>query len=352
MKELKFNFKYVGDERLLYCAIEKTGCTFWKRIMHVIGGWGNTSNPVDIPSEDADKFGGYTNFVGVNFTDIYDTFVEAKTVMFVRDPFTRLFSAWLDKFYSPNPYYWKFAGTYMVKRNRFHTKTKANETVDAPNCGYDVSFEEFIRYVANYPKKSCLDPHFSANFRHCMPCQFDFQYIGKYETFKEDTLFLLKELNLTDKVTFTEFEKDATYDAIHGLSEWVFLQRPDIEMCNVSFHCALFRTFKRFQGRGIIHKTIQFPYDNGTDFDNLTRSEFETKMLDLSKVVSTSEKKANRQESLLQAYKSLPVMLLDKLKESLRIDFVMYGYSDSPGYLEGDVVDFNYFETCAEAGIS
>ncbi|XP_052763964.1 uncharacterized protein LOC128205939 [Mya arenaria] len=383
LKKTKFDLKYAEDGGLIYCAIAKTGSTFWKRVMHVIGGWGNTTNPIEIRSEDADKVGGFSTMEDKNFTEIRDLFEFSKTVMFVRDPFTRLFSAWLDKFYSPNPYYWKYGGTNIVTRQRFYAKNttkekfedsieretngavhlfkrslsndKETENVNTTtqrtpvNCGYDVSFEEFISYVVGFKQNStCLDEHFSPNYKHCLPCTFDYEYIGKYETFKEETIFLLNELNLTEKVKIPDFEKDANLDAITGLTEWVFMQEKEIEECGVTFRCALFRTFKRLQGRGIISKAVSFPYDNNTDMYNITEDIFRNDMLRLSRLGTKAEKRKNRQESILKAFKSLPEQLMEKLKDSLTIDFEMFDYSDSPEYLEGEVTSFDYFEDCIE----
>ncbi|XP_052765530.1 carbohydrate sulfotransferase 12-like [Mya arenaria] len=343
LKATKFDLKYVEDGGLIYCAIPKTGSTFWKRVMHVIGGWENTTNPIEIRPEDADKVGGFSTMNDKNITEIREVLGISKTVMFVRDPFTRLFSAWLDKFYSPNPYYWKYGGTNIVTRQRFYAKNTTEENskegrkgavhlfeaslsddkkTEAANtktqklpvkCGYDVSFEEFISYVVGFRQNStCLDEHFSPNYKHCLPCTFEYKYIGNYETFKEETLFLLNELNLTEKVKFQDFEKDANLDAITDLAEWVFQQEQEIEQCGVTFRCALFRTFKRLQSRGVISKSVSFPYDNNTDIHNITKYIFRNDLLRLSRIGTKAEKRKNREESILKAFKSIPEQLMEK----------------------------------------
>ncbi|KAH3844847.1 hypothetical protein DPMN_087113 [Dreissena polymorpha] len=367
----KFSLKYINESKLVYCAIEKTGSTFWKRILHVLCGWGNASNPVDIRPEDADvDHGGFISMTNLDFSQIGDIVNSSTSIMFVRDPLTRLFSAWLDKFYSPNPYYWEHIGYKIVSKLRNSSSANSNETVEADEtsteslvnsstikignrvvkCGYDVTFKEFITFiVSEVETENYVDAHFSANYKHCMQCSYDFDYIGKYETLREDTVFLLEELNMSRKVNFTDFGKDATRDAINGLSEWVFLQKRNIENCGVSFGCALFKVFKTLQSRGIFPLLVEFPYQTLNDIKDLTQEQFERELFEASR--QENDKKSIRNQSLLAAYKTIPVDLAKRLQAAFKIDFEMFQYSDTMKFLhdsEGEEINFDYFAACPQ----
>ena len=313
--------KHVEKSDLLYCAIEKTGSTFWKRILHVAGGWSNNSNPHSIASKDADsKHGGFQSLSNVTYDQLMKIFQTSKSIMFVRDPLTRLFSAWLDKFYSTNPYYWELYGKRIIMSER---KNATNESL---TCGDNVAFPEFVSFVSRVVKRDkCLDRHFNPNFKHCAPCYFSYDYIGKYETLKEDTFFLLENLNLSGVVRFTNFENDATNDVIHNDADWVFLKRNETENC-VPFRCSLFRVWKRLQSRGIISKTMDLPYKTNKEADETTVEEFTKAITDAHNKSDPKEIVLNREEVLAEAYGLLTEKLKKRLLDALGPDFDLFGY--------------------------
>jgi len=342
LNDVKFNIKHINESNLLYCAIEKAGSTFWKRILHVIGGWGNTSNPTDIRPQDADTdHGGFRTFRNKPWKVINSGFEKSTNIMFVRDPYTRAFSAWLDKFYSPNVYYWNSTGRIIKSRRPEGTK-------DNPSmCGFDISFHEFITYLVKDIPKGCMDGHFAPNYKHCLQCNYTYEYVGKYETLQEDTFFLLEKLKLTDTVVFTDFQSDAAYDAIKGLTEWIFKQKLDILKCGVSMHCALFKVWRRLQARGIIDKQLNYPYTSEDQVMKLTKDTLLDGLYEAHKKGNATEMKVNRKEALANAFNSLDVELLKQFKETFKIDFEMFDYPINPDYLK-ETSKFKYFERCPE----
>ena len=201
--------------------------------MHFIGGWGNTSNPMDILTADADaKNDGFKTMKTHSMAEVKRIVGNSTNIMFVRNPFTRLFSGRLDKFYSTNSYYWNLLGREIIIQQR------QNATTVSKPCGHDITFPEFVIYVMKaLNRNACLDMHFQSSHKHCLPCTFNYDYVGKYETLREDTLFLKDHLNL--KITFSDFEKDAHYDAVRDAELWVFQQKPGIIKC-MPFRCGLF----------------------------------------------------------------------------------------------------------------
>ncbi|XP_045182027.2 carbohydrate sulfotransferase 9-like [Mercenaria mercenaria] len=347
-KTAGFNYKYVNESNLVYCAIEKTGSTLWKRILHVIGGWSNSSNPTSIKSEAADTYhGGFETLENSTMDEMQEIFNNSDSIMFVRDPFTRLFSAWLDKLYSPNHYYWTNIGPLIVKSERLSKEEWNSSHV---TCASDISFTEFINFtIKEVTFKMCADGHFSPSHKHCLPCLIPFDYIGKYETFKEDTTYLLNKLNLSHKVTFDDFETDAARDAIRDSTEWVFSQKEKLLECNVTFHCALFKVWNRMQSRGFISTKIKFPFESVDEVKNVTKDDIISVLTKAYRESDPNETKGNRMEALRQAFQHLPSKLRTRLVLAFKVDFAMFGYDRNPEYLNKPLqTSFNYFKECQE----
>lgn len=325
--------------KLVYCAIEKIGCTFWKRVFQIISGFRNVSDPFQIQGIRA--YEGYLTAKGMPFDKIHYILKHSRKFMFVREPYERLLSGYVDKLFAPNAAYWSFIGTFIVQRFR------SNATAREKRCGNDVTFEEFVRYFIHSQHSNMRrDAHFVPNFEHCRPCEIDYEYIGKLETFEDDTLFLLKELKLDKKVKFKNFEKETERDAIVDAADYVFSMQRAITRC-MSMNEALFRAYRKLQIRGIISKDIPFPFTQDSTRE-IGINEYKQALLAAHEQSGpTSERKANRKEAFLEAYSTLPQDLMMKLKEDLSIDANLFGYETYPDILksrESYYSDFQYFK--------
>lgn len=344
-KSTGFNLKHVNGSNLVYCAIEKTGSTFWKKILHVAGGWGNDSNPTSIRSEDADiENGGFNTLINSTLKEMVDKVKKSSSIMFVRDPYTRLFSAWLDKFYAPNHYYWSNLGPLIFKSERPNMPK-------VPECAHDITFPEFINFILKELKRNpCMDGHFSPNYDHCFPCRMSYDYIGKYESLKDDTLHILDSLNLSTLVTFGHFEKDAIWDAIKDNAEFVFSTRENLKKCGVPFRCVLFKVWNRMQSRGILSANIPFPYRTNEDVKNITKDEFATALLQANHASNPKEIKNNRKEALTQAYQSISLRAVSEIIQGYEVDFDMFEYEKYPEFVQilNTTSTHEYFRQCPE----
>lgn len=309
-------------KNIVYCAIEKIGCTFWKRIFQILSGWRNVSDPFSIKGIHA--YEGYQTAKRLPFDKIHQILRVSKKFMFVREPFERLVSGYADKLYSPNAAYWNFIGRYIV------TNFREKPTNLSLECGHDVTFEEFVKYfIYSQNTNEHRDAHFVPSFEHCRPCEIDYDYIGKMETFKEDTFQIIKELNLDNVVHFSDFQNETDVDAIIDTVDYVYSMKRAVERC-MTLPMALFRAFKKLQIRGIISKYIEFPYDI-TKQEEISPMEFKQFLLDAhSRSGDPKERKKNREEAFLEAYSRVSPLLLDRLKHALLIDTVLFGYEELP----------------------
>ncbi|XP_055795534.1 carbohydrate sulfotransferase 8-like isoform X1 [Salvelinus fontinalis] len=190
---------YVEDRSgLLYCEVPKAGCSNWKRVLMVLGG-SATSTHI-IAHDDAH----YAN--QLRRLDAFDQAGVAKhlrsytKVLFVREPFERLVSAFRDKFESPNSYYHPVFGRPIISRYR------ANASRSALRTGAGVTFREFVQYLLDVRRPVGMDIHWEPVSQLCSPCLLRYDFIGKFENLKEEANFLLRSIGAPRNLTFPDFK--------------------------------------------------------------------------------------------------------------------------------------------------
>lgn len=190
---------YVEDRsRLLYCEVPKAGCSNWKRVLMVLGG--SAASTQNIPHDAAH----YAN--RLRRLESYDRAAIAKRlrsytkVLFVREPFERLVSAFRDKFESPNSYYHPVFGRPIISRYR------ANASRAALRTGAGVTFREFVQYLLDVRRPVGMDIHWTPVSQLCNPCLLRYNFIGKFESLEEEANFLLRSVGAPRNLTFPGFK--------------------------------------------------------------------------------------------------------------------------------------------------
>lgn len=190
---------YVEDRsRLLYCEVPKAGCSNWKRVLMVLGG--SATSTRDIP-HDAAHYGNHLRRLeSYDRAGIAERLRSYTKVLFVREPFERLVSAFRDKFESPNSYYHPVFGRPIISRYR------ANATRTALRTGAGVTFREFIQYLLDVRRPVGMDIHWEPVSQLCNPCLLRYNFIGKFENLEEEANFLLQNVGAPRNLTFPDFK--------------------------------------------------------------------------------------------------------------------------------------------------
>lgn len=190
---------YVEDRsRLLYCEVPKAGCSNWKRVLMVLGGSARSTS--DIPHDAAHYGNCLRRLESFSPAGIAHRLQSYTKVLFVREPFERLVSAFRDKFESPNSYYHPVFGRAIISRYR------TNATRTALRTGTGVTFREFVRYLLDVRRPVGLDIHWEPVTQLCSPCRLRYDFIGKFESLKEDASFLLRHIGAPDNLTFPDLK--------------------------------------------------------------------------------------------------------------------------------------------------
>ncbi|XP_071950696.1 carbohydrate sulfotransferase 14-like isoform X2 [Antedon mediterranea] len=183
----------VDEERkFLYCYVPKVACSNWKRIIKYIQGSLDDINTVQ-------KMDHKKDLVFLDSFSKEEIDVKLKTYfkfMFVRDPISRLVSAYRNKFKENIVAFHKRYGVPIVKKYR-------RNLVEGNVKGDDVSFEEFIRYLLD-TDTSDMDMHWRPMNELCQPCAVNFDFIGSFEYLSVDANNVLKTIGAESNTFFPQ----------------------------------------------------------------------------------------------------------------------------------------------------
>ena len=188
--------------RLLYTYISKVASTNWKSAFLVLQG--KYKKVEDVPGRSAHAQS-LVKLSSLPDKDIKQRLDKYTNFIFVRHPFARVLSAYRSKFLQPNKSFQKHAGVRIIKAYR------PNATEEALKTGSDVTFPEFVRYLAN-SKFIHFDGHWQPIYKMVLPCTVRFDFIGKLETGEEDGRYILEETHVDHLVHFMDTQRNASHD--------------------------------------------------------------------------------------------------------------------------------------------
>lgn len=322
----------------------KLASTYWTKFFKMLEVYNiNTSinSPYDIPLNKAKPTKERLKISqGVSGTK-YDSYYK---FMFVRDPFARILSAYVDKLFAPNPTFWRSVCKKVISTVRDHSKPHSK-------CGSDLTFEEYIQAIIHAHKKKdesgMTDCHDASFIGSCHPCELKMDFIGKMEQLSSDANFLYLKLNL-DRTIDTLYrsgeqlaDEDALYDTVTSPFKW----KNDIKNC-VPWYNALKRIWRKLQIRGVIGKE-QLPLTED-QAENISEQEFFDLIKKTHNNTTYFARKKQRTEALIEIYSQVNTDYLHKLKYSYRHDFDFFEYDSNPAYIfnvsRKDIEYYGYLE--------
>ncbi|KAM9301645.1 carbohydrate sulfotransferase 8 [Gastrophryne carolinensis] len=190
---------FVEDKyKILYCEVPKAGCSNWKRVLMVLNGLASSTKDIQ---HNTVHYGNYLKRLdSFDRKGIFHRLNTYKKMIFVREPFERLVSAFRDKFEHANNYYHPVFGKAII------SKYRRNATREALNTGSGVQFKEFVQYLLDVHRPVGMDIHWDHVSRLCSPCLIDYDFVGKFESMEEDANFLLHLIGAPQNLTFPRFK--------------------------------------------------------------------------------------------------------------------------------------------------
>jgi hypothetical protein len=238
--------------------------------------------------------------------------------LFVKNPYDVLFSSFVDNIVGPNPFYW----------NVFKTELEYKKThVSIKLCGADLKFGQFLQNVVKrFKATNALDCHVNT-LDACQPCTMNYTFVGKVETFKEDTFHILSKFNQSRTLEIFENQFSSLYadDAIKDSTSGPFKWKDKIVEC-IPWAEALQRIWRKLQIKGVIGMHA-FPL-NDSEAEVIEEKQF-IELLKKTRLRTTSkERKFQREYAFVEAYRSVPSSIVNDIIKIYSRSFKLFDYDD------------------------
>ncbi|XP_045192351.2 carbohydrate sulfotransferase 8-like [Mercenaria mercenaria] len=308
--------RLMANRSVYYCYVPKCGTTFMELFLQKVFQSGSPVYSRDYYEEIKERH----------------VLEDAFSFTFVREPYSRLFSAYENKFFHPNEM-WKKLGTDVIR------EVRPDPSPLSKTIGHDVTFVELVQYVVTlWEQGRPLNPHLAPMKSICDPCRKRFDFIGKLETMSTDLEELVEEWKYREIVSkdidpTAKIEYETKYSRSFGRIYHMFGSLNKYK--NLLSRYKLFqRTWSSYQMRGVILKEYEMPFLE-MDVNEVDEPMYRTAIKD---AIDSSEKyeaelKAQRTEALVQAYRTVPLDLMYRLQEFVKTDCLLFGYDDKPRQL-------------------
>lgn len=254
------------------------------------------------------------NYPGLNLDDV------STKVLFVREPYGRLFSAYVDKLVPPNPVFWKAWGQRATLEFRPHSSE--NGFV----CGNDTTFSEFISFATK--RAYTYDVHLVPVYKVCAPCKVKYNTIGKMESFERDAKYAITRAGISEKqIRFDKMKQDQEEDALSDSTGGSFSpQWLQATLRCITLEAAAQRVWRKLQIRGFIswRQRLQLTAEEKANVD----MSLMIGLLQKAKSRSTNhtELKIQKQQAFLEAYRTLEPHQLLQIMVVYGADFKLFDY--------------------------
>lgn len=197
------NQLFVDDiNKLIFCSVPKSATSSWKRVL-VSAIRANQSDSSQTAVEIMQTIGPKVavhmaeserylhKYVKLNSTHQRYVLENYRKFLFVRNPYERLLSAYMDKLLtSNNSHYTRMS---RIIANRYPEHGSADTT---GRC----TFRQFLQFATS---TTYHDRHWRRYIDICNPCRLQPDFIGKFESLKPEANFLLTELGIGKGLHFS-----------------------------------------------------------------------------------------------------------------------------------------------------
>ncbi|XP_041652328.1 carbohydrate sulfotransferase 8-like [Cheilinus undulatus] len=190
--------------RILYCIVPKAGCSNWKRVLMVLAG--KETSVLDISHKRAHFHNNLKGLKAYSSREVREKLKTFNKVLFVREPFQRLVSAYRDKFENPETHYHRHFGRSIIARYR------ANPSREALSTGDGVTFREFVHYLLDSSRPVGRDVHWEPISSLCHPCVVHYDFIGRFENMNNEANILLRSMGAPPTVRYPDYKDRNPHD--------------------------------------------------------------------------------------------------------------------------------------------
>ncbi|XP_021367278.1 carbohydrate sulfotransferase 11-like isoform X2 [Mizuhopecten yessoensis] len=324
--KLKTHMIYDDQTDLLFCNIAKVGSTFLKQVFQILFGYHHRKDPFSIKGGTVHQLP-FDTFDKIQYDQALAVLMRSTKIIFVRNPYTRMLSGYVDKLFTNNHVFWRSTGKIILKNHRKNLSIKSKE------CGHDSTFPEFIKHVIESETSGKnRNPHWCPMYDVCRPCSIQYDVIGKIESFKEDLGSFLKSQHLDEIVDISKMNQGNEREAIYLTVSRAYDVVLRVPKC-ASLPQALERAWKVLQIRGVLSQLAEFPYKMIEHNSNISKSLFldviakEIKRFPMTQ----SDKLLSKEQAVVKAYESVSSSDLERFTSIFHPDFSLFGYEKDIG---------------------
>ena len=257
--------------------------------------------------------------------------------MFVREPFSRLLSAYIDKFLLPD--FWTSYGKKLMKF--LHSSPEA--------CPSNISFEQFVQFVLLKDRTGQeIGDHWRPIHKLCNPCLFRPHVVGKMESFAKDSQHVLSAMNMSWVTRGLEDRDKRVHRELDMLIDFnvALLEVRDVFRCT-NLSGIVQRLWTAFQLNGYIPTEVTLPRHfltspatSGPERDKKAYTErfkrFVHEAYESARNRTKEAWKRQRETALVEAYRTIGDDLMRGLQKLYEYDFKLFGYDPKPDILFRD----------------
>ncbi|XP_033743200.1 carbohydrate sulfotransferase 10-like [Pecten maximus] len=308
------------------CKVAKAGSTFWAIVFLIVQRGMPATQAFSIPRHRIHAMtGGITKTLRASHEQLGTTGVVVS-----RDPYSRLFSAFIDKFFLLR--FVQNAKSLATSLRKGLFMTKAGE------CGYNVSFQDFVDSETTKALQGRgINRHWCPVYTMCRVCDVEYQYVIQQETLTRDTEYIIDQLNISSdiKTTLTKmFHGSGKNSTMEGVIKtmWSAIDNPAMQACCSKKLAYFMKMWEGFKIQGYIRTDISFPLSafqakNSVNVEKITKAVI-TAMN--TNPLSSEERKAQRRQALVKAYEGMPKRIIYRIQEMYKMDFYLFGYDKNP----------------------
>ncbi|XP_069105365.1 carbohydrate sulfotransferase 9-like [Argopecten irradians] len=329
-EDITRTFFYSKSVKFGVCKAPKTGCTFMAKFFFAL-----EPKMAVVKAFTMDR---YEVHNGAYQYD-QDFMLKARkkhkpfTAIVSRDPYTRLFSAYIDKVFLLGKLNKKFG---LALQSRLY------QTQEEP-CGYAISFQGFLDQVVAMAERDEFDEHWLPVSEGCDPCRFGYDFVCNTETLDSDMYYILDRINLTDN-KIVEIKNSISTERENKNEVMSLIRTTMYDHRRFKSECPkvldlMEKTWKSLQIRGYIHPVSEFPRErfltmkngklkvgriNDEDLVNIVYEEF------LNRPLTPKQMTRQRQHSLVGAYRNVKRETIAKIQDIYEYDFFLFNYALEP----------------------
>ncbi len=181
---LSLSTYYSARGNYLYRAIPKCACTTVKNALIELEGLPLDPNPTRRHNKRLNKFPGTESLTPQQEADLFAGRTDTFKFVIVRDPYSRLASAYADK----------IGGHYSGRRGTFWLdQIKKSAAAQDVALSEKISFDEFVRVVSGQTRAE-MDVHWRQQYHIARFDVIKFDFIGRTETISLDFAYILERI--------------------------------------------------------------------------------------------------------------------------------------------------------------